>query len=56
MFAAHIPKQDPEHIRAIFVLITIGVVVFWRTAIKFLAIAVILLFIWGAVTLLQLLH
>jgi hypothetical protein len=56
MFAAHIPTQDPDSIRLIFLLIATGMVVFWRTVLKLAAIAVVLLAVLGTLALLQGLH
>ncbi len=46
MFAAHGLTQDPDSIRLIFLLIATGVVIFWRTVLKLVAIAVVLLGAW----------
>ncbi len=56
MFAAHGPTQDPDSIRLIFLLIATGVVVFWRTVLKLVAIAVVLLAVLGTLAVLQVLH
>jgi hypothetical protein len=56
MFSAQGPTHGPESIRLIFLLITAGVVLFPRTAIKLAFIAAIMLIVLGAFALLQGLH
>lgn len=56
MFAAHVPTQDPDSIRLIFLLIATAMVVFWRTVLKLAAIAVVLLATLGALAILKGLH
>jgi hypothetical protein len=47
---------DPESIRVIFLLIAAVAVVFWKTALKLLVIAAILMAVLGALTMVQGLH
>jgi hypothetical protein len=48
--------HDPEAIRAIFLLIIVWAVIFWRAAIKLIVIASMLLAVLGALTIVQGLH
>lgn len=56
MFTSQGLSQDPESTRVILLLIIIGMAIFWRTVIKLVVIAAILLTILGALTLSQSLH
>jgi hypothetical protein len=56
VFAALGPSQDPSSLVPIALVVITGLVVFWRTAIKFMAIAVILLVVLGLSDLLHTLH
>jgi hypothetical protein len=56
MFAVHGPTQDPDSIRLIFLLVATGVVVFWRAALKLVAVVVVMLALLGALALIQALH
>lgn len=49
MFAAHNPGSDMESIRIVFLLGAAGMVFFWRTMIKLLAVAVIVLVGWSVI-------
>lgn len=56
MFAVKGPAQDPATLMLIALIIATGVVVFWRTVIKFVIIGVTLLLVLGVFELLQALH
>lgn len=56
MFVAPGPGQDPNSFVPFALVVITGLVVFWRTAIKILAIAVILLVVLGLSELLHTLH
>jgi len=56
MLGAQGSAHDPEAIRVIFLLITAWAVVCWRTAIKLIVIAAVLLTVAGALTIAQGLH
>jgi len=56
MLGAQGSAHDPEAIRVIFLLITAWAVVCWRTAIKLIVIAAVLLTVVGALTIAQGLH
>jgi hypothetical protein len=56
MFVGHALSQGPESTRLILLVIASGMVIFWRTVIKFIIIAAILLAVLGALTLSQSLH
>jgi len=53
MFSAQGPTHGPETIKLIFLLISAGVVLFPRTAIKIAVIAAIMVVALGALTLMQ---
>ena len=56
MFVALGPSQDLSSLVPIALVVITGLVVFWRTAIKILAIAVILLVVLGLSELMHTLH
>jgi hypothetical protein len=56
VFAAPGPSQDPSSLVPIALVVITGLVVFWRTALKLLAIAVILVMVLGLSELLHTLH
>ena len=56
MFIGQAPPPDPESIRLILLVIVCGIVIFWRTAIKLIIIAAIVLTVLGALALSQSLH
>ena len=56
MFAAHGPSHDPSSLVPVVLVAITGLVVFWRTAIKLLAIATILLAAVGFSDLLHAMH
>ncbi len=56
MFAVKGSAQDPGSLMQIALIIAIGVVIFWRTVIKFVIIGMILLLVLGVFGLLQALH
>ena len=56
MFAATGPSQDPSSLVLIALVVITGLVIFWRTAIKILAISAILLIVLGLSELLHTLH
>jgi hypothetical protein len=56
MFVAQGPTQDPGTLMLITLLVVGGVVVFWRTVIKLMAIALLVLVVSGVLELLRSLH
>jgi hypothetical protein len=56
VFAALGSSQDPSSLVPIVLIVITGLVVFWRTAIKLLAIAMTLLVVLGLSDLLRILH
>ena len=53
MFASQGPSQDPGSLALVVLVVITGAVIFWRTAIKLMAISVILLAILGFLDLLH---
>lgn len=56
MLVAQAPAQDPASLILIIVAVITGLVVFWRTVIKFVTIAILLLIVLGFIDLLRGLH
>ena len=56
MLAVQQSMRDPESIKMAFLLITVLGITFWRIMVKLLAIAAVVLIIWGAFALLQAIH
>lgn len=56
MFIGQTPPQDPHSTMLILLVIVSGVVIFWRTAIRLVIIAAVLLVALGALALSQSLH
>lgn len=56
MFAAHVTAQEIVHARAVLMIIAIGIVVFWRVAIRILIAAIVVAVGAGALLLLQSMH
>jgi hypothetical protein len=56
MFATHATGQEVENTRVALVLLAVGIVVFWRMALRVLLAAVIVAVGLGALVLLQLVH
>lgn len=56
MFAAQHAMHDPASVRIAILLVVAAGAVFWRAMVKLLAVAAILLAVWGAFALLQAVH
>jgi len=56
MFVAQTTSQDVDNARVVLVLLALGIVVFWRIALRVLLAAVLVAVGIGAVVLLQTMH